>query len=97
MSRAQPLRRLGYLPPPAKAHDRWAVDARVIAQSDGLAIVELTLANQGLRNRWIFKITVEWKAGMEACDVEAQALALTAQSLRYLGQACGEEAANRRD
>ncbi len=97
MSRAQPLRRLGDLPPPTNAHDRWAVDARVIAQSAGLATVELALANQGLESRWVLRATIEWKTGMEARDVEAQALALAAQSLRYLGQACGDEAARRRD
>jgi hypothetical protein len=88
MSRARPPRRQEYLPPPSNTHDRWTVDARVLAQSGGLATVELILANQGFENRWRFSTTIEWKAGMEACDVEAQALKLAGQSLRYLGRAC---------
>jgi hypothetical protein len=61
-----------------------------------LASSPRALANQGLESRWVFRATIEWKTGMEARDVEAQALALAAQSLRYLGQACGDEAAKRR-
>jgi hypothetical protein len=89
-------RRLGYLPPPTSAHDRWTMDARIIAQSGGLATVEMTFANQGLESSWRFSVAIEWQAGMEDCDVEARALALAAQSLRYLGQACADEATSRR-
>jgi hypothetical protein len=96
MSRARPLRHLGRLPSPGSAHDRWAVDAQVIAQSGGLATVEMMFANQGLESNWRCMVTIEWQTGMEACDVEARALTLAAQSLRYLGQGCVEEATRRR-
>jgi hypothetical protein len=74
--------------PPPNAHDRWAASARLVSHSGGLATVELSFRNQALGALPAVRVTITWKPGMEARDVEALALQLAGQSLAYLSRAC---------
>jgi hypothetical protein len=82
----------GRLPRPENAHDRWIVSAALISHSGGLAVVEFIVTNQLLGVLPAYRLTLEWKAGMEQEDVEARALAVAGQSLAYLRQAMIDEA-----
>ncbi len=79
--------------PPPNAHDRWSAHASLVAQSGGLATVELSFRNQALGPLPAVRMTISWKPGMEARDVEALALQLAGQSLAFLSRACLDAAA----
>jgi hypothetical protein len=64
----------------------------LISQSGGLAVVELLVSNQLFGVLPVYRLTLEWRAGMEQADVEARALAVAGQSLAYLRQAMIDEA-----
>ena len=87
-----PGNRFGQPPSQTVVRDRWAIKATLLSFSGGLAVVECVASSQLFGVLPAYRLTLEWRTGMEPCDVEAEALIVSSQSLACLRQTMIAEA-----